>query len=185
MRAFCLAMIVGVVAGACVRLDPPNNYVCRTDSDCPVGERCAQDGTCIGKEQCLYSSECASDQSCDTSMHKCFTPQCTASHEDACAPYKCADLTCKYRCDSDFDCQSSFTCDFLSRTCKTLSGHNCTSSLECQPGKQCCGPAGALVCGDCFPGGGPCTQASDCMTGLCCQGMFGKECSYSSTACSL
>lgn len=80
---------------------------CRTDANCPSGQRCAG-GRCEQKPECETEGDCPGNQICRSG--KCQT-ECTASAD--CGPrLKCMNNRCvdENACASDADCGTNMSC---------------------------------------------------------------------------
>ncbi|MCB9530057.1 MAG: hypothetical protein H6701_17005, partial [Myxococcales bacterium] len=120
-RGLILALWAGLVAGVALGCaEEPEALApgrCRTDVDCPGGERCIPEpGETVGRCGCLEDRHCAGGQICDRDARRCGCTedgQCPAGL--ACDGGRCvcqSDGACNgVTCASDDDCPPPATCD--------------------------------------------------------------------------
>jgi hypothetical protein len=168
---FLLGLVaVGVWASGCVRLDPPGRFACKSSAECADSQFCSKGGVCLDFGECQTTQDCGVNELCQDGS----CAHCWAGHVDVCNGFACVAGECKTTCTFDSDCQPGLTCSFYVAgviACISppkSSGGSCTSSGDCAVGLDCCGQAGAMTCGICFPDGTYCSSASDCSSGNCC-----------------
>lgn len=181
-----LAFVLAVLGAACVRLDPPEAFTCVTSADCPSDQRCSSGGLCIADGDCVRSVDCPAMQRCDTLNLRCVAAECHDWNIGVCGRYACDDGVCKRECLSEQDCVLDSVCTLPTPTYGSTRlqclprpksyGEACLAASECDRFLKCCGAV--KTCGDCYSGGTPCDADDDCESGRCCDGTFGKTCSY-------
>ncbi len=145
---------------------------CRTDRDCAAGERCSDDGRCLGKVVSLPDGSVVPLGYGDPCM---VNSNCTRS-----PGLQCLFGQCGYECLTALDCNPAYNECCLANHCNTGfvclppdggprdagaddAGARCTTDLDCQDSDVCngsercianhCQPAARLICDD----GNPCT----------------------------
>jgi hypothetical protein len=168
-----LALLLGVLASACLRLDVPDTFSCSSNLDCPASEHCVSGGVCKPKGECSQLLECAEDETCQNG--KCVHAQCSAGHAAACGAYSCDTYqrTCNSRCQGrSAGCSEGYRCSNAS-TCEArpdlANGKSCTDETDCASGICCGSGATTRVCAaSCGSDGDACTTAGECRSGRCC-----------------
>ena len=123
---------------------------------------CGQDGTCDGAGGCAFhavgavcqAATCAGPTTRRLPATCDGRGTCGMPVEQSCAPYTCADGTCKDRCDSDADCVPGTPC--LAGSCgKKPLGAPCAAASDCNSGACVDG-----VCCDVASCTGPCRSCN-------------------------
>jgi hypothetical protein len=147
----------------------------------PVAPSCCGDGNCTGSENqancaidcaptCSFPADCDDDNACTVDAcagGMCSNDPLNCSDGNACTTDSCHVLTgCQH---SPVNCNDGNAC--TADSCNASSG--CQHSFPpCGPADSCCSPGcGAASDPDCGPPcaapGQPCTQNSNCCSGLC------------------
>ncbi|MGM0574843.1 MAG: hypothetical protein ACQEXJ_03810 [Myxococcota bacterium] len=163
--------------------EEPEPPACQTDSDCPVGQRCAcmPDPSCPMCDVCLMQcvpdeepTECHSDEDCGPDM-KCELEPCPPCpcEDDGCACGACYPQgECVPQeptgCTSDADCGPGEVCDLA--PCPPCDCPADAENCVCEP----CEPIGA-----CVPGEPPTEcKESGCSGEVCASGTVYTDCEY-------
>lgn len=148
LRGMFAALGCAWLASACVRLNKPEEFKCNTDADCDADQKCIQGAAaCFPKEACIDDYDCDATQICESSH--CIPAQCTQDDEaTACGGFLCIDRRC------------GTSCYLYSSNCAT--GFHCSRS-NCVPGAP-------------LPNGQKCSEAAECVSGVCCAKPSGSVC---------
>lgn len=139
-----MCVVVGLVVGlaACVRLNEPERFSCRTDADCLASETCRTDvsnpGTaCWPEGSCSNDHHCGDDEVCGKSG-RCREVECT-ERSTTCGNHLCNLQTheCLDPCAAGSDCRSGHAC--LDGACIPLksTGQRCERAWECSTDRCC------------------------------------------------
>lgn len=151
-----------VDAGPAEDAPPPTDgggFSCRTDSECPMGLRCARaQQRCV---ECVLQADCGNDRIC--AQNRCVAP--TACQSSRMCPGQVCN-TAAGRCN---DCVGNNDCPMgeLCRDNVCVSARACRSSRECNDRGQVCDTARS-VCVDCV-GDEDCETGTFCAAGNVCR----------------
>jgi hypothetical protein len=138
------------------------------DNECELQDpsTCGRTGYCSGNRSCqLYQDGTVCEAAtCSGNIsnlpHKCNgLGNCAEGGTQACLPYVCNGATglCKTSCTLSTDCQTNYTCDTASLTCKKNDGQSCGTDAECYHGfctdSVCCASRCNGTCESCNQAG--------------------------------